>query len=350
MPNASGAGYYRFALAAADAAKLEANFGQLDEREQRTYADSVAAAFSGGVLDTPGYLRAAAKIAAAPERQTATAPLMRLGWLMQNMAATPAERQALRDFTLRLYAPRLAALGTEARPADTDDDRLLRGELLGAVAELGRDPPLRALMAAKGRRVLGLQGADTATPGDGRLHLEAVGADQRRLALRVAMEEGDATVFDALLAQAAASQDPSLRGDLLAAAGAARQPALQARTRALALAPDGVRRNEIWLLLSDPPSGADPDLAAMQAQRDWLDTNFSALTARVAPGGAFFVFAYIDGLCSTADADAVQAKFSDRLKAMEGGPRTLAQAVEVVRLCGALKTRLQASTPAVPPR
>jgi alanyl aminopeptidase len=125
---------------------------------------------------------------------------------------------------------------------------------------------------------------------------------------------------------------------------------LQARARALALAPDGVRRNEIWLLVGDRPTGAEPDPAATQAHREWLDANFSALTARVAPGGAFFVFGYIDGMCSAAEADTVQAKFNDRLKAMEGGPRALAQAVEVVRLCGALKTRLQASALAVPAR
>lgn len=348
MPNAGGAGYYRFALAPADAAKLEANIGQIDEREQRAYADSVAAAFSGGAIDASSFLRASVKLASAPERETATAPIQRLGWLMQNAANTASERQALREFVRRLYAPRLAKLGTEARASDVDEDRLLRGELLETLAGLGRDPALRAALATQGRRVIGVQGTEPGSAGDGQLHANAVGADQRRLALRLAMEEGDTAVFEALLAHATASLDPSLRGDLLGAAGAARQPELRARARALALAPDGVRRNEIPQLLGGRQTGAEPDPAQAQAQRDWLDQHFDALAARVAPAGSRFVWAYAEGLCSAEAADTLQAKFADRLKAMEGGPRTLAQASEGVRLCAALKSRVAAAPVTLP--
>jgi alanyl aminopeptidase len=348
MPNASGAGYYRFALAAADAAKLEANFDKLEAREQRAYADSVAAALSGGAIDASSFLRAAAKLATVPERETATSPIQRLNWMLQNAADTPAERQALRDFARRLYAPRLATLGTEGRPGDSDDDRILRGELMGTMAGLGRDPALGAALAAKGRRVLGLQGAEPGSAGDGKLHSDIIAPDQRRLALHMAMEEGDAVVFDALLAQLASTQDPSLRGDLLGAAGSARQPELRARARALALAPDAIRRNEIGLVLGGRQAGAEPDAAQSLAQREWIDANYSSLLARVAPGGAFFVFFYSDGMCSAAEADAMQARFADRVKSLEGGPRTLAQAAEVVRLCGALKATVQAKPLTVP--
>src|SRR5690606_37422178 len=45
MPNAHGAGYYRFALAPQWQEAVSAAFDQLDEREQRVYADSVTAAY-----------------------------------------------------------------------------------------------------------------------------------------------------------------------------------------------------------------------------------------------------------------------------------------------------------------
>ncbi len=350
MPNAAGAGYYRFSLAPADAARLEAHFSALDEREQRAYADSVVAAFAAGTLDASGLLRAAAQLATAPERETATAPLQRLDWLLQHAASTPQQQQALRAFVVRLYAPRLAQVGSVARAADSDNDRLLRSELLTALAGLGREPAVRSALAAQGRRALGLQAADPASTaaGDGQLHPEAVAADQRRLALRMAVEDGDAAVFDAVLAHALASQDPVWRGDLLAAAGSAVQPERRARARALALAPDALRRNEIQLVLAGRRRGAEPDSAAGPALRDFIATNFDALVARVKPGGAGFVATYSEGLCSAAEADAVQALFAERLKPLEGGPRALAQAVERVRLCGALKTRVQATALAVP--
>ncbi|MDE2276056.1 MAG: M1 family metallopeptidase, partial [Burkholderiales bacterium] len=176
MPNASGAGYYRFALAAPDAARLQAHFDRLDEREQRAYADSVLAAYSAGRLDNAGFLLAAAQLAQAPERQTATAPIPRLGWMLQHLARTPADRQALQQTVVRLYGPRLARLGTEPRPTDSDDDRLLRRALMEALAVLGREPALRATLAAQGRRLLGLAGAAPGAAGDGGLHLDAVTA------------------------------------------------------------------------------------------------------------------------------------------------------------------------------
>jgi alanyl aminopeptidase len=85
-----------------------------------------------------------------------------------------------------------------------------------------------------------------------------------------------------------------------------------------------------------------------QALRDWLDANFAALAARVAPAGSNFVYAYAEGLCSADEADAVQAKFAERLRTMEGGPRTLAQVTEGVRLCAALKARVAGAPLAVP--
>lgn len=344
MPNAGGAGYYRFAMAPVDAARLEANFDRLDEREQRVYADSVLAAFSAGALDVQGFLRAASKLAGAPARETAMSPLARLQWMLVHLASGASQQRAVRDFVVQAYGQRLAALGTEPRPGDTDDDRLLRTELMEAMALVGRDPALRAALAAKGLRVLGLQAAGDTSPGDGRLHPDAAAPDERGLALRVAMEEGDVRVFDALLSHLALSQDTVLRAQLLGAVNGARQPELQARARELALAPDALRRTEIGLLFdrrdgsSSWPGGEG---AARQAAREWIDAHFDTVAARVEPYGANLASIYADDLCSAADAQALESRFAERLRNLQAGPRTLAQASERVRLCAALKARQQ---------
>ncbi len=333
MPNADGAGYYRFSMAAADQLKLEANFDRLSEREQRAFADSIDAAYEAGVIDSKTFLSAAARLANAPVRQTATAALGNIGWMIRNLAKTKAEKQALRDFVAKIYAPRLAKIGTEPRVGESDDDRLLRNTLVSTMASVAREPKLRAELAATGRRVLGVGG-------DGALHLDAVSTDQRGLALSIAMGDGDATVYDALVTHLAVTQDAVLRGQLLGAMGAAKDPALVARTRALAFEKGKLRRNELRYALA---AGDREDAASQAAARAWLDENFSALEAKLSPGGASLVNGYAGGMCSVAEADLIVPKFGQRLSAMEGGPRTLAQAVEGVKLCASLKQKQQAA-------
>jgi alanyl aminopeptidase len=261
--------------------------------------------------------------------------------MRRHLVDRPTEVQALRDFVRRTYGPRLAALGTTPRADDSDDDRQLRQRLVSALAGLGRDPALRGELATRGRQALGLSVDGRA--GDGRWHADAVPIDQRALALRITMEDGDAEVFDALLGFVRTSKDPEQRSDLLAAAGAATQPALRARARELALAGDTVRRNEVWSLLAgswrDAAQHVDLTPALRNAARSWLDTHFDALASRVAPYGASLVMVYADGLCSTADADAMAKRFATRMRTIEGGSRALAQTVEQVRLCGALRAR-----------
>lgn len=328
MPNANGAGYYRFAMSPADQANLEANFDKLNEREQRSFADSVEAAYAAGAIDSRTFLGAAARLANAPVRQTATAPLDTIGWMIQHLARNDAEKQSLRDFVGRIYGPRLARMGTVPKAGESDDDRLLRNSLIATMAGTAKQPALRADLAAKGRAVLGIGG-------DGALHLDAIATDQRGLALRMAMEEGDAAVFDVLLAHLSSSQDPVLRGQLLGALGSAKDPALAARARALALEPGKLRRNELRTVIY---GGRDDD-AARQASRAWLDANFAALEAKVNPGGASLINGYVGGMCSVAEADSVVPKFGQRMSTLEGGPRALAQAVEEVKLCASLKTQ-----------
>ncbi|NUS38997.1 MAG: hypothetical protein HOQ02_08240, partial [Lysobacter sp.] len=59
------------------------------------------------------------------------------------------------------------------------------------------------------------------------------------------------------------------------------------------------------------------------------------LEARLAPAGAALVGLYADGMCTGAEADALQAKFASRVADIEGGPRELQQTVESIHLCAA---------------
>jgi cytosol alanyl aminopeptidase len=325
MPNAHGSGYYRFALAAQDRPSLDAAFAQLDANEQRSYADSLAAAFSNGTINADEYLAVVPRLAGAAGRMTATSTFTQVEWMIDQLAADPTTRARLREFVAAVYGPRLSALTLDPRAGEADDDRLLRLRLAYFIADVARSGPVRDEMAKRGRAVLGLTGVEGGAPG--------VAVDMRGLALKMAVQDGGNATFDAAIKQLRVASDPVLRGELVAALGSVTDPASFRRARELALQPQLLRRNEIFQLLGS--LSENEQLRTMQ--RQWLDERFDALAARVAPIGANLVRYYADGGCGTVDANALQAKFAARLGNMEGGPRTLAQSVEGVRLCGALR-------------
>jgi len=324
MPNAHGSGYYRFALAPALQQALADAFAQLDEREQRVYADSVTAAYDAGDLKPAQLLAALPRFAAAPVRQTATAGLGSVAWMSEHLIDDDAARAAFLAGVADIYRPRLQQLGLSPRPGEADDDGLLRSSLVGFFAHRLKDAAVRKDMARAGRAVLGLDG-------DGQLHLDAAPEDLRDVALEVAVQEGGVAAFDAAEKHFRASKDAVLRSQLLGAMGGTGDAALDERVRALVFEPGLLRRNEIFPAIGNQV--AEP--ASRPALRAWMDAHFAELEARLSPAGASLVGLYSAGMCSDADAAALQERFGARMAGVDGGPRALEQAVERIRMCAA---------------
>jgi len=325
MPNGYGAGYYRFALSPALQGSLNAAFASLDEREQRMVADSTVAAYGAGTLTPAQLLAALPRFASANVRQTATAGIGAVGWMSEHLLADDAARDAFHSRVAAIYRPRLDRLGLSPKQGEPDDDALLRSTLVDFFATDLKDAAVRAEMNRLGRQVLGLDG--TAPKPD------AAPRDLRDTALVVALQDGGSAAFDAAEAQFRASQDAVLRSELLSAMGATHVPALDARARALVFEPGLLRRNEIFPVLG----GQAAEMGTRPALRDWVDPHFAGLEARLAPAGAALVGLYSVGMCSPAEADALQARFGPRMEKVEGGPREVEQTVESIRLCAAQK-------------
>jgi len=326
MPNAHGAGYYRFALAPKFQQALSGAFAQLDEREQRVYADSVTSAYDAGQLTSAQLLAALPQFTTAQVRQTVTAGTGAIGWMDEVLLNNDADRAKFRSDVAKIYRPRLDQLGLSPKDGEADDDRLLRTSLVNFFAGTLKDATVRAEMSKQGRAVLGLGG-------DGALHADAVPRDLRGIALAVAVEDGGADAFDAAEKHFRASQDPSLRSQLLGAMGSTQDPQLVERARALVFEKGLLRRNEIFPIVG----GQTAEPATRPALRQWVDQHFTELEARLAPAGAALVGLYAAGMCGEADATDVQSRFADRMKTIEGGPLELKQTVEGIRLCGAQK-------------
>jgi alanyl aminopeptidase len=324
MPNAHGAGYYRFALAPKLQQALSGAFTQLDEREQRMVADSVVAAYGAGALTPTQLLAALPQFASANVRQTVTAGMRNTEWMSEHLLDSDAARRDFHAKVAAIYRPRLDRLGLAPKSGEADDDALLRSSLVSFFALTLEDPAVRKAMNERGRAVLGLGG-------DGQLHLDAAAQDLRGTALAVAVQEGGKAAFDAAEKHFRASQDAVVRAQLLDAMGGTQDPALNERARALVFESGLLRRNEIF----DAVGGQTDHAATRPALRGWIDTHFKELEARLAPAGAELVGLYSYGMCSTADADALQTMFASRVADIEGGPRELQQTVESIRLCAA---------------
>jgi alanyl aminopeptidase len=336
-PNADGAGYYRFAVAADDQAALDGAFGQFNEREQRVYADSLSAALRNGSLTVAQYLAALPRVVASDAREVAMSPSGNLEWLWEHGVTDDAGRAGLQRYIEKLYQPRLDALGLDPRAGETDEARLLRQALVVLLSDTARVPALRRQLAQRGRKVLGLGS-------DGALHVEAVDSDQRGQALAMAGALGGAEEFDAMEKHFRASVDQQLRSQLLTAMGLVPGDALQRRARALVLDP-AVKAGEVGNILFSQLGERTTRAPALA----WYRANFEAVFAKAPQVWQASLPAFETiGMCSEAEAVALHARYYQRMSKVEGGPRGLAQAEEEVRLCDALRARHAGTVPAAP--
>ena len=176
MPNADGAGYYRFTLAREDLVKLrERGYSKLNARERYTLVQSLIAGFEVASVTAADLLESLPKFAEDKERSVALVPLHELSGLREHWLGRPslgvAEHAALapkfQRFVRTLYAPVSQRLGLYERAGESGDDKLLRAEVLAGMCDLAQDDAIRAALAREGRKYLGIDG-------DGALHPEGL--------------------------------------------------------------------------------------------------------------------------------------------------------------------------------
>jgi len=330
MPNADARGYYRFDLDAADFAKLGKVSARLSPPEQVVHADALVSAFNRGTLAPTALLDAMPALATSDVPQVATALFGRYEWIRE-YAVGDAQRPALDAWVASLYAPRMQALGWKRKDGESGTTTALRSRIADFLAMRLRDRDARAALGTQGRAALGLDGS-------GKVDLSKADPDLLVDALKVAVQDGGANAFDVARKAFEASRDTTQRYALIGALGATRDPALAARVRDYGLS-NAVQIGEMSRLYD--AQMAEPENRAATWQ--WMTTHFDAFRTRLSPFAQSKMPAtFADGRCSDADADTLSAFFAPRIKNLIGGERGLAQTLERVRQCGALRGHVDA--------
>ncbi len=321
--NAGEAGYYRVGLAPADVAKLAAARARLSEEERFGLVSNAWALVWSGDLAGRAYL----DLLRGFQKETS-----RIVWgqIVDSLASvdralvSEAARPAFARFVRDLLGPAARRLGFAPKRSESDDEKLLRDGLLGALGSLGNDE----WALSEAARVTSLWLSDPAH-GD---------ADLARLALPLAAKRGDAALFDRLLAVLRNPATPEIR--LLALSGLTgfEDPTLVERTLALTL--DGTVKAQDFRYVLTP-------LSTRRATRDvtyaWTQKRFDELTKVVPAFLRARLIRVAAAMCDKARVKDVEAFFRPRIENLEGAEKNARQAVEEGLRCAALSEKESAA-------
>lgn len=323
IPNAGGAGYYRFELDPAGWAAIDQAAPTLPPGEALAATDSLWASFYAGKSSLPQLIAEARAMAANPDSNVAVDGGQRLAGLesrgMISDAALPAYRQVLTS----IYRPLLDKLGFDPRAGaystDDPDKQKLRQSVVALLSGPGQDASVRAKLVAAADRYLA---------GD----VKALDPSFLELAFAAAAQQKDSAFARSLVGKALGSEDPGFRQ-------AALSGALHDNRRETALwflndlKDDRVRGTEriflIASLINEP--------AARDAAADYLIGHFNEMASGNGIFTASRVPGFLGNLCTLAYADRVEHELGPKVAAINVGALAFSRTLERIRNCARVK-------------
>jgi alanyl aminopeptidase len=257
-----------------------------------------------------------------PQREVADAALT----LINRMDALiePADRPAYAALWQRAFGERGRTLGLLEKPSDSTDDRLMRANWVGRLADVGQDASLQSAASQLAKNWL--------------TDRNSVPANSRGLVLRTAALTGKHPLFDALLAAVASNPDRRERADIYAALANFSDPELDQAARQLWLSPAHNIREVMAAGRSRRRSNADRD--EMLA---FIRSHFEAIAAKLTQETSTHLPKVFSASCTQRQAEEMESFFTPLLPRFDGMAKTLAQSLEAVRLCASYRDAQQAS-------
>ena len=315
MPNARGAGYYRFALSTEGWKALLPRLDAMTPAEQISSLHSLRAAMRVGEVDGATYASTLERLAVKGEWdvvQVATTFLTEMRGVLLDEKAALAYRTKLRG----LLASRMAKVGLSPRPNESAGMTLLRAALAELIVKEAQDPGTVSALASKGMSYLN---APTTTP---------LTPELRPTALWAAVNAGGEQAARDVISAIKASGDQQFRTDAAIALTAVRDEAAIKEVEAFYLSNVlrlREKRSYLRALFIDPDR---QDEAAM-----WLRTNFKAIAEPIPVESRGRLMAYGEKLCSNEQKQALEAFFRPMVPELEGSARVLANTLESIDRC-----------------
>ena len=323
MPNAGGAGYYRFTLTPQDWETLIQAGAGLPAGEGLAAADSLWGQFEAGGGSAARLIEAARVFAANPDSNVAVRLGDNLADLRRRGVIPDAAQSDYQRVMEEIYQPRLAALGFDPRAglylSEAPDRQRLRQELVGLLAAEARDSAVRHRLNA----------AATAY-----LNGDAGALDQAFFgpAFAVYVAEGGLPAAQDMYARVLHAGDAVFRAAALKAVTADATP--QTARWVFASFDDGRLRASDRLALI---GGLFRAPAARGLAYDWLKAHFGELTAGAGIFDAGRVASLPSDDCSAERADEIDAVMRAGVEAAGRGALSFDRMLEDMRDCGALR-------------
>ncbi len=317
-PNADGAGYYRFALDESGWTRLIAAVATMSPAEALALGDSLDAAFRAGVLSASLYVSGLAALADHDAWDVSIASTQYLEAITQVIGADqlPQVEPALH----RIVAPRYARVG-----GGTDSSsELLRKQLQRFMIVIAKDQAMRRPLAAQAAAIVGL---------DGDPDPSAAPMGEWETILSVGVQDIGEPFFDRLLQQAIESDDPAFRGIATGALARVEDPALVRKLEAAVLADHFKGTEMIGILFRQMVRPA-----TTEATYAWLRQNDLRILGMIPETFRSSIVPALGGsFCSKDRAEEWSAFVRSHASLIPGYERGLAQTVEGIRLCAALR-------------
>lgn len=321
MPNADGAGYWRFNLNGSGWQGLIDNFGALSAGEQLSFADSSTAAFAAGNISAAAMLDAI-RVSANGDWGAAQQPLYRLGGYWKALP-DDAAREAMRDFVMDAYGARWTALSQGNEVSLSQGDQLLKTALHQALLDYGRMDEDRAQLADAAAAYIGeINDPDP----------DALSPDMVQTAIAIAAKPGGTEFYEAALEYALASTNQrERRSTLYTLARHAAEPEMLALMDLVQ--GEDFQGQEAWGVYLNALQNEEAQPAAWEKFKTDFET-IIARTPEVRKAQTAGVVAYF---CKPAEIDEAIEFIESQAELIPGYERRLAQASESARLCAAFR-------------
>ncbi len=322
MPNAQGAGYYRFRLDEEGWSRLIAASADLSGPEALALADSIWADFTAGRGEFANVLAAANALSTHSDRLA----VLELSLRLRELALTALPRESVDDYRRlmqSIYAPRLQALSFDPRAGahanEPPERQALRQSLVPLVALEGHDPGVRRKLADAAVAYL-----------DGQT--EALDHAFRSEAFTVAVQDRGMPFMRQLRGTLVRSTEPLLREQAVTALGRANTPELARAALDMSMS-EGVLSLETARILFS--MSREPDARAEVIH--FVDKNFEQIMKAV-PG---FLRPQLPLLfaraCDREEIERAERFIQPRLTELGGGELELEQTKQRIQACVALR-------------